>query len=88
MDKKQLTPFEIEVLLHYYCKPGDIENIDSIGGKSTCSQFAMAGLLIENPAGSQYKYSGNQAALGVYVEALTSVPLPKQVWIIPSPEKQ
>ena len=82
-----MTPFEIEVLLHYHYSPHDYPGLDSNPAvMDAVTKFCQAGILTEwtNRTPRFYK---NDAAMKAYIDTITSIPLPKQVWIIPEQEK-
>ena len=83
------TPYEREILTHYYTRPGPwkegSENwleLDIL----TIREFQLRGLLV-----SEYveetglnRIVANEAALRVYMDALSAVLLPVQQWVIPN----
>lgn len=90
-----MTPFEVEFLLHYYCKAGDIENLSSHSGQEAATKFERMGLIkrnkewktllvntVEDPNEGCIKYFGNEEALELYVNELCNVPLPVQGWVM------
>lgn len=76
-----MTPIGIKILLHYWCSPDQFRDGDFSPPvvSELLSDFVDAGLLKGNPRDG---YEPTEA-LGVYVEAVCSVPLPMQQWIIP-----
>lgn len=83
-----MTPLEIDMALWYHCRPGDYDkgngdnNYHAPAVQAALKDFVSAGLLGLCPAGSERAYYGTPA-LEVYVDALCSVPLPVQQWVIP-----
>ena len=88
-----MTPLEIEILLHYYCTPGDFEpeRLDAPGVKAAIDRFIWAGLLVDQrdsvPPGESL-YTANREALNVYIEALKAVPLPTRQWVVLKKEEK
>lgn len=82
------TPLEINMAIWYRCRAGDYgkdngdNNYDAPAVQSARLGFFKAGLLALSPPGSEANYYGTDA-LGVYIDALCSVPLPVQKWVIP-----
>lgn len=87
MEQQKLTPLEVEILLWYHHSPEDHKNIGSIPGQMAASKFCQAGILVEYN-NRQPKYEPVRPALDLYVNAICSIPLPKQIWILPENEKQ
>jgi len=81
MTKKEMTPLHVEILIWYYCHPNDFPNLDAQGVKSAIKDLCDAGVLYMNPAVHKNKVGYHQSALDVYMDAVLSVPLPKQIWI-------
>ena len=85
-----MTPLEISIALWYHCRNGDFgrfsgdNNYDSPAVQSAFKSFVNRGLLVLNAAPNDCIYRGTPA-LKVYVDALCSVPLPVQQWVIPKP---
>lgn len=83
-----MSPIEISIALWYYCRVGDYgrfngdNNFDAPAVQSAIKGFVDKGLLIANPAPNECIYRGTDA-LNVYVDALCSVPLPVQRWVMP-----
>lgn len=82
------SPLQIQMLLHFWTRPtryaeGDADHRNSPAVQALFGQFVSSGLLertVENEYGEVFKATD---ALGVYAEALCSVPWPVQVWVIP-----
>lgn len=79
------TPFERELLTWYYCRVGMFQR--ERGKPSSLvteleTKFIKAGLLRYDIVNDEIR--GNQAALAVYMEALSAVPLPVMRWITPA----
>lgn len=79
-----MSPLEVEILLHYFYSPNDHPNVDAPAVQSAITGFVKKGLLEPTETGVT-KWRGNLKALTIYVNAVCSVPLPKQVWIIEKP---
>ena len=77
------SPYEIEVLLHYYACAGDYPKMDTPAFKAAVIKFENLGLIYKSNQLDTVVYKGNREALKVYAEALMAVPLPVQKWIIP-----
>lgn len=77
--EKQHSPLQVLILIHYYTTPGDCEAIEN--KKPLCEQFVKDGLLLKSEEEGQL-YEANRPALEVYINAICSVPFPKQEWII------
>lgn len=84
-----MTPLEITIALFYRCRAGDYgkdngdNNYNAPAVQSALKGFVDTGLLALSPAGCEATYYATPA-LEVYVEALCSVPLPVQKWVIPT----
>ena len=80
-----MSPFEIEILLYYYYSAVDeCPKKHAPIFKDTMDRFVSLGLILAIPSQypCTYTYTGNREALGVYVEALSAVPLPTKKWVI------
>lgn len=83
------SPLEIQMALHFWTRPTayaehEPEHRNSGAVKNILAWYVRDGLLEKIPAnehGETYKATD---ALGVWVEALCSVPFPIQKWVIPS----
>lgn len=84
--KRITSPNDIEILIHYYAGVGDHERLDAPAVKESIERFIKAGLIIKSKNDAQ-SYEGNRDALEVYINALCSVQLPVNTWIIPNPIK-
>lgn len=82
MKEQIVTPGELQILIHYWCVPGDYNNLDSTFGKKAIKRFIDAGLIVENKPNKGQRYSQNHEAMEVYIKAVCSVPLPVQKWTI------
>lgn len=83
-----MTPFEIEIMLHYYYRPRYFRDGDfsAPASRSALESFCENGLLREAPVNAGALYEITERGR-VYVEALKSVPLPIQVWIMPTADR-
>lgn len=82
-----MSPLQIEILLHYYCRSGDYrendfsapavrEAIDNFRGRED--------MLCPCESGSRsYRLTERGQA---FVDALQRLPLPRRVWVMPSME--
>ena len=78
-----MTPYEIRVMLHYYYSPEPYPE-DSPILATTLQKFVGADLLhIEDNNALRVTDKGR-----VYCEALIAMPLPRQVWVVDSPDKE
>lgn len=79
-----MTPFEIDILMHYFARGGDHAVVRSNPPiwPETRDMFLREGLLAvaePNDLGATYEITERGT---VYARALTTVPLPKQVWVV------
>lgn len=80
-----MTPYEIDVLLHYYCRAVDHPDMERNPPvwKPTILQFVGEGLLaVATSKGMCYSLTERGQA---YVDALQRVPLPRSAWIVDWP---
>lgn len=91
MSEEYTTPYEREILTHYWVSPepwkNGSENWRDLDGK-IIDKFVRLGLLRQvqhQEIGSVLvsKIVKNEEALRVYMDALAAVPLPVQRWVIP-----
>lgn len=82
-----VSPLEISIALHYHCRVDDYgrhngdNNFDAPAVVDTLARFVEAGLLTVDQDGiPSYRAT---PGLAVWVDAICSVPLPVQQWIIP-----
>ena len=83
-----MTPFEIDILLHYATKGDDhplMFNPPPIW-RETIARFLADGLL-KVGAGLSVAYVATDRLI-VYANALQKVPLPIQVWVMPRSTKE
>jgi hypothetical protein len=83
-----MTPFEIDVLLHYYTRPTDHEVLQRNPPiwTETRTRFVADGLLeVSSNRCTAFKITDRGRA---YVEALQRVPLPIQKWVQPEADAQ
>lgn len=81
-----MTPLEIEIVMHYYCCPGEYREGDFTAPavRSIIDEFRdQLGLIKQTPDG--YKITDKGAA---FVQSLCSVQLPVQVWVSPEKAKE
>lgn len=80
-----LTPFEIDIVMHYVLTTGDhkvIENPPPIWSETRSRLFAL-GLLEQDDGENEQNYRATPKA-AVYVrEGLCKVPMPVQAWVMP-----
>lgn len=81
------SPLEREILTHYYCYEGSYkggsENWSS-PVREAVERFIKLGLLIHMRSDAGYStLSANRDALEPYMDALGTVPLPEQRWVVP-----
>jgi hypothetical protein len=83
-----MSPFMIEILLHYHWSTEDVEGLDqSPATNEACELFCELGILKRAPVGfsltgSPIRYLANKPAIKVYVDALLAIPLPVMKWVI------
>ena len=85
-----MTPFELDILLHYYaiCEDHPVVRNNPPIWKGTRDAFIETGLMevrLENDPHYQcctYRLTERGNA---YIEAVLSVPLPVQKWVMPDP---
>jgi hypothetical protein len=88
-----VTPLEIEILLHYYCRADDWRNGDHSAPilKDTFHRFLEDNLLThanfhverfeDGTLKARYEVTDRGKA---YCEALQALPLPIKVWVMPN----
>lgn len=85
------SPLEIKIALHYWALTNDYEDhVEPKHGRSPAVQDALArfvamGLLVDKMQGSEHRCDrryDSGPALECFVDALCSVPWPKQKWVI------
>ncbi len=76
-----MTPLEIEILLHYHCTDNEFKNPDAPAVKEAHNKFVSAGILARREDGTHFRIS---KALDLYIQALCDIPVPIQVWIMPT----
>ena len=75
-----MTPFEIQMLIHYHCTDDPFPHLNSPAGKEAADKLVAAGIL--------YRSTENGAlarvpqAMDLYIQALCDIPLPKKVWLM------
>ncbi len=80
--ENELTPFEITVIIHHHVSPTPFPT-PSIAYNHAVLKLVKAGILI----GDYKNCQANQGATQVYIDAICSVPLPIQKWVIPADQK-
>lgn len=77
-----MTPFEIEVLMHYLTRPGDYRDGDFSAPilPGTMQAFVDEGLMTYEPGSGGRCFDLTERGI-VYCESLQRVPLPKQQWV-------
>lgn len=81
------TPLEREILTHYYCYPTKYKEGSENWSDPVCDaveKLLELGLLKRIVENGNNKIIANKDALEVYMDALAQVPLPVQVWAIPT----
>lgn len=78
----QMTPYKIEILLHYYSSDLQFHGSDCIAYREAITEFANAGI-VELKCGTVVP---NAAAIECYVNALLTVPLPRMTWNVEMPK--
>jgi hypothetical protein len=83
-------PGEIAIAIHYWTTPGEYSadntaHRESPFARDVHESFVKRGLLrkLDEPNAYGATYASTEA-LGVYIDALCSVPFPVQQWVIPS----
>lgn len=87
-----MTPFELNILLHYYCRADDWRNGDHNKlAKDTIGRFLDLDLVKHSNFHIERFDDGSLRARyaltdrgKAYVHALMNVPLPEQIWIVPA----
>lgn len=88
-----MTPFQIDIMLHYYTRADDWRNGDHSAPicKETFDWFLDQGLLthanfhVERFEDGTIKARWKLTDRGLaYVEAIKQVPLPEQAWVVPA----
>lgn len=78
-----MTPYEIDILLHYHCRAGDYPH-DAPILRDTMECFMAQGLIAENPlAEARYEMTDRGHA---YCQALQRVGLPESRWVMTWPK--
>lgn len=82
-----MSPAEIKIALHYWVHPYDYDGIEAPNFvMEVCEKMVRAGLLrYDSPEVGVIgpKFTRNEEAMKVYVEALCAIPWPVQVWVVP-----
>lgn len=82
-----MTPLELEILLHYYCKARDYRDGDFSfpAVREAIESFVRyEKLLVSTPCSDSAYVITDRGKF--YVDHLLNQPLPKQVWVIPEGE--
>lgn len=80
---QNMSPLEVEILIHYYCSALDFRDLGAPAIKSAINRFIALGLLKHNDGDEGSQYRPVREALEIYIEAICSVPLPERQWVIP-----
>lgn len=80
-----MTPLQIQILLHYYCKATDYENFAPTANAEALEYFLENGYLEKRP--SEFRTAGEQRytpteKLTAYCDALCNVPEPTLRWVV------
>lgn len=78
-----MTPLEIEILMHYATRGGDYREADfsAPAVRAAIDAFHQREGLLRSGDGRRC-YEPTERCM-VFAEALTRVPLPQQVWVMP-----
>ena len=80
-----MTPFELDILLHYYCRMDEhiVVRANPPIWPETRDRFIAEGLLEVIPAEERTDRTYRLAERGtVFLDALTDVPLPVKKWVM------
>lgn len=72
-----MTPFEIDILLHFHTTPTDYPNRNSALYSSIVDIFLKNGLIVEDSAGLYFTTARGVA----HVQQLCSLPWPVSQWV-------
>ncbi len=77
-----MTPYEIDILMHYYTRPTDHSGIHDGNQlwRDTMADFLTLGLL--DPNGNDTAYVLGERGR-VFIEAIIALPLPERLWVMP-----
>lgn len=79
-----MTILQISILLHYWCTGGeDYINQEAPAVQEATAKFVIDGVLKETGNASGQKYEIDREMAKPYIDAVTSIPLPKKTFIIP-----
>lgn len=78
----EMTPYKIEILLHYHCTGESFGRMDAPVFRATMDEFVDEGIF-EIQCG---QYTPVRAAIECYVNALLTVPLPRKTWNVEMPK--
>lgn len=80
-----MSPLQIEILLHYYCSPGDYRDGDfsAPAVRETIDNFRGVDEMLRGCESGSRTYRLTDRGLA-YVDALMRLPLPRKVWAMPS----
>lgn len=84
-----VTPLYIEIALHYYCRQDDFPRLTAPACREAVGRMIDAGLL-EVDFGARVGDPVLCATDGLraWVDAMRSVPMPEQHWVVPSVKEQ
>ena len=75
-----MTPLEIEILLRYHYQDDEPPNVDAPAVQEALCKFVKAGILGRRTDGTHWAV---HAALDLYIEEITAIPLPVRKWEMP-----
>lgn len=76
-----MSILEVSILLHYWASPEEYPNSNSDAFCASAKEFVKHGILIDT--GGKTRYKVNEEIAKPYIDAVTSVPLPTQNFVIP-----
>jgi len=82
MTEHKLSPIQIGILLHYYCRTDEYPRMHVPLVCEIIDEFCAIGLLYPNPNDDGPRFKKTDG-LDVYIDAICSVPLPIKKWVIP-----
>ena len=84
-ERGMMTPFELDILLHYYCRVDEHQVVydNPLIWPSTREMFLREGLLTTNVHESYTGSYKTTERAEVYIKHILSLPLPVQKWEMP-----
>jgi len=77
-----VAPITIEIIIHYYVTSDEAEDFrDSPAFKENLAML-IDNQLLDIAIKGKRKYTANREACEAYINALCSVPFPKQKWVV------